>query len=303
MKKQLLSLALIAMLGACGSAEQSDEAGSTAAFDAGGSAEEAAAPRQAGAEIPAQVPQIAYTYSFGFRLPSDKVSATQEAHLKLCERQGPSRCRVVTMERSASSGNFVSGRLELQVAAPLASAFGDRLVASAASAGADTVDRGITTEELSKQIVDADARIRTKQALVDRLTALLATRSGDIAQAVEAERAINAAQEELERARAWVAEMRGRVAMSKIEISYESESRLAGGFTEPLRKSLSAMGGLVGSSLALIVTIVAVLLPWLVLAGGLFLLWRWLRPRWRWPRRDTAPAAEETLPEPATPAP
>jgi hypothetical protein len=281
----------------CGCGQASDQSERVSAPE-----QPPAAIREDKAEEPPEpsVPQIAYTYGYAFRLPSDAVGSTQEAHVKMCEQLGPQRCRIANLERSASSGKYVSGTTSLLVAASIARAFGDRLVASATRAGADTVERGINAEDLSKQIVDTDARVRTKQALVERLTVLLQTRSGNMAQAVEAERAINAAQEELEQARAWLAEMRGRVAMSTINIRYESGSPLGGGFTEPLRRSFATMGNLFGQSLGFIILLVAALLPWAILIGAAFAIWRWLRPRLPRKRHSGAAAsAEEQVPDAA----
>jgi len=287
MISRLWAAGLLALLCACGGT------GDQGAQEAGAPASEPIALRKdADSKAPqASIPQIAYTYRYTFRLPSSAVASTQDEHLKLCEQFGVARCRVANLERSASSGQYLSGSTTLLVAAPIARAFGDRAVAMAARAGADTVDRGIEGEDLSKQIVDTDARIRTKQALVDRLTILLQTRSGNMQQAVEAERAINAAQEELEQARSWLAEMRGRVAMSTITLRYESAAPLGGGFIEPIRASFAQMGNLFGQSLGLIIMVVAALLPWAILVGLVLLAVRALRRRlphldWRKPGTD-----------------
>jgi hypothetical protein len=154
---------------------------------------------------------------------------------------------------------------------------------------------------MSKQIVDTDARIRTKQALVDRLTVLLQTRSGNMTQAVEAERAINTAQEELEQARSWLAEMRGRVAMSTINLRYESAAPLGGGVLEPVRQAFADVGGLFGQSLGFIILLVAALLPWTIAAVIIFLGWRWMRsgaPPFNLRRQAEAPADAGSEPAP-----
>ena len=252
------------------------------------------APSQPAAAAPAALPQIAYTYSFGFRLPSNAVADLQERHLDLCDRLGPARCRVVEMKRGSGSGEYVQAALKLQVAAAIARPFGQRLVATAGEAGGETVDRAIAAEDLSKQMVDTAARIRIKEALVDRLTALLATRSGNIAQAVEAERAVNAAQEDLEQARGWLVEMRGRVAMSTIDIGYTSAAPLGGGFADPLRESLGDVGALFSRSLAMLIMLAAGLLPWALLAG---LAW-WLFRRFRPARRRHLAVEPELAPAP-----
>lgn len=262
MKSTLLPIVALALLSSCGEGGT----GGQARQDMVASPE--AAPQaepQADAEDSAEaaLPQIAYTYSYRFRLPTDAVTKVQETHLDLCEKLGPARCRVVEMQRGASSGEYAHGSLKLQVAAPLARDFGTRLVATAGEAGGEAIDRAIQAEDLSKQMVDTDARVRTKEALVARLTNILETRSGNIEQAVAAERAVNTAQEELEQARAWLAEMRGRIAMSTIDIAYESGGPLGGGFSEPIRRAFANIGSFTGQSLSILITLMAGLLPWL----------------------------------------
>jgi hypothetical protein len=297
--RALSSIGIVLALAACGQGEVKPQTEELQTFDV---AEAPPPPRaeyepsaQPAAQTPSQTapaaaPQIAYTYTYGFRLPADSIAKVQESHLRLCDQAGAARCRVVEMTRSASEGQASNAVLRLQVAAPAARAFGERLVQSASGSGAETVERGIAAEDLSKQIVDADARIRTKQVLVQRLTTLLETRSGNIAQAVEAERAINEAQEELEKGRAWLAEMRGRVAFSTVDISYASRTPIAGSVGNPLRQALDGVGVIFAGSLALIITIIGAALPWLALAALAWWLWRQWRRR---AERHDPPASAE----------
>ena len=281
----LIPFAFLAVLASCSDGESGSQGGEMQSFDVAeqplASRSPESSPSSPASPVEVALPQIAYVYSYTFRLPSDAVGQTQERHVELCERLGPARCRVIDLKRSAGSGDYVAGSLKLQVAAPVARAFGNQIVETATGAGAETVDRGIAAEDLSKQIVDTAARIRTKEVLVDRLTTLLETRSGNIAQAVEAERAINGAQEELEQARSWLAEMRGRVAMSTFEINYQSGAPLGGGFSDPLREAFAGIGALFGRSLALIITLIAAILPWALLLALLGWLYRLLASRLR----------------------
>ncbi|HEY0012074.1 MAG TPA: DUF4349 domain-containing protein [Allosphingosinicella sp.] len=211
-------------------------------------------------------PRIAYTYGYRFRLPSVAVAQLQERHLGLCRQLGDRRCRVLSMRRGEQSGggeeDAASAALALEVAAPLAARFGAALTQSAGNAGGETIDRTIAAEDLSRQMVDTEARIRTRETLIRRLSALLETRSGNIEQAVQAERAINQAQEELDSARTWLAEMRGRVAMSKFEIGYDA----VGATAVPERNAFAAAFATVGTvtvqSLAVLVLIGGLLAPW-----------------------------------------
>ncbi|SMF64009.1 DUF4349 domain-containing protein [Allosphingosinicella indica] len=284
--KHVLVLAVLFAAAACSHA---DEAGVVEQSDA--LPEQQAPPSEAQQEPPGapaadavavQMPRIAYAYRFAFRLAPDRVAALQDRHLAMCDALGPMRCRVADLQRAAGEGEHTQGSLKLLVAADAARLFGDRLAAAADGAGGETVARAITAEDLSKQMVDTEARIRIKQALVDRLTALLATRSGNIQQAVEAERAVNAAQEELEQARAWLAEMRGRVALSTMDIAYQSGAPLAGGFATPVREAWGEVASLSGKSLAMILIVVAALAPWAAALALILVavrLYRRRRPR------------------------
>jgi hypothetical protein len=266
--------------------------------------QESGAPASSSAVLPETAPRIAYSYGYRFRVPGDALAALQERHLHLCRALGQARCRVVSMRRSESRQTPEQRRadqplpeppaaaLELQVAASIADAFGSRLTASTGQAGGETVDRQIGGEDVSRQMVDSEARIRTRESLVRRLSVLLQTRSGNIQQAVEAERAINQAQEELEAARTWLAEMRGRVAMSHIAIAYEAAGvALPRLDRNPIATSWSRIGTLTTQSLAALLLVAGVVLPWLGI-GLLFLLLA------RWHRRRTD--AAETAAAPST---
>lgn len=237
-------------------------------------------PERAG-QVAVSIPRIAYTYSYTFRLATDRLGPVQERHLELCRQAGPERCRIVNLERSAATGDYATATTTLQVAAPIAAQFGERLTATAAREGADMVERGISGEDLSRQMIDTEARIRTREVLIRRLTELLETRSGNIQQAVEAERAINTAQEELEAARGWLAEMRTRVAMSTFTINYQSGAPLAGGVTEPIRDAFAEVGAVFSRSLAMLILLVGILLPWLTVGALVFLAVRAIRRRRR----------------------
>jgi hypothetical protein len=223
--------------------------------------------------IDVTVPRIAYTYGFAFRLDGDRIAAVQERHLALCRRLGPALCRVTAMRRSGTADGDAAASLKLQVSASLADGFGRNLVAVASEGGGETVDRSIAAEDLSRQMIDSEARIRTREVLIQRLTILLQTRSGNIEQAVAAERAINAAQEELEAARAALADMRGRVAMSAVEIAYAARGAEPDP-TNPIALAFGQVASTAASSLGAMILIVGMALPWAIVAGLIFLFVR-----------------------------
>ena len=259
------------------------------------SVEPGAAPQSA--PIAVTMPRIAYSYGFSFRLDRERIAAVQERHLAACRRLGPSLCRVTAMQRGGTNDGDSGANLKLQIAAGLADGFGRTLAAIAGEGGGETLDRSIRAEDLSRQMIDSDARIRTRELLIQRLTALLQTRSGNIEQAVEAERAINGAQEELEAARAELADMRGRVAMSAVEISYVARGP-APDSPNPIVQAFDQVASVSTSSVGAMIMIVGIALPWALLGGLVFLAVRTVRRR-----RDSADAEPEAEISGARPGP
>ncbi|MEO9470369.1 DUF4349 domain-containing protein [Parasphingorhabdus sp.] len=273
----LLSLSLAACSGAGEHAAQYDLAEAEMAESAGDAAASAAEPMgspidQAPGAIPVSKPQIAYSYDFGFRLPAAEISKVQQAHITLCNSVPENGCQILNMSNSGGEGDYANGQLHLQVAAPKARDFGTKLASAIDESGGSQISSSITGEDLSKKIVDTEARLRSRELLSKRLTDLLATRKGTVAELVEAERAVTQVNEEIDRARSWLTEMRGRVAYSTVMVNYQSGAPGSGGFMRPIRDALGGLSSSLGSSVAVVITLIAMLAPWLLLIGlGVYL--------------------------------
>ena len=272
-------LALAACSGGSENSVQYDMAESElmeATVDATADAPAAAAPAEgvggSSSEIPVSITQIAYSYQYGFRLPAPDIAKAQQAHVTLCEKRGPKICRVLNMENSGGEGDYATGMLHIEVAAKEARGFGGQLAKAVDDFGGSQIAASISGEDLSKQIVDTEARLRSRVLLSQRLTELLRTKSGTVAELVQAERAVTQVNEEIDQARSWLKEMRGRVAFSKIIVNYQSGAPGSGGFLRPIREAFGGIASMLGTSIAAAVTITAALLPWiLIIALGIYL--------------------------------
>jgi hypothetical protein len=231
------------------------------------------APVQNG-QMPQSVQNIAYTYSFGFKIPPNRIADVQAQHLALCDQLG-SRCHVVSMEQVGDTRSTDAG-MELAVAASAARPFGDTLVKVVEHEGGDVTGRTIQGENLTKQMVDMEARLQGRQALADRLLGVVKTHQGSIADLVSAQKSLADVQQEIDAARAELAEARGRVAMSNIRISYAGSAGL-GGFTAPIADAFASFGSIAGMSLSALLSLLAVALPWLIPAALIVLIVRWRR--------------------------
>ncbi len=218
-------------------------------------------------------PQIAYVYEFGFRLNGKMIAPLQQRHADLCESKGLNVCRIISMEQTGSEGDYVQGALQLAVKADLARAFGKDLARVAERADGEQTSSSITGEDLSKQIVDTQARLRARTVLRDRLLEVLATRKGTVKELIEAERGVAQVNEEIDQATSWLAEMSGRVAYSRLNLSYESGSPSSGGFIEPIRAAIGSIGAILGMIAAALIVIATIGVPLILLAFALRLGW------------------------------
>ena len=291
MRKALILLAPVSLfaLAACGS-EADNEASAPfgdqaaeAAADAVTVAEEGSAAVEAPAEpaadgelaalssrpdLPVTLPKVAYAYDLGFRLAGADIVPLQQEHADMCEALGPYNCQIVQLTSSGEVGEDIRGELVLAVAADRARGFAKILSGAANEAGAESFRANIQGEELSKSIVDTEARLRSRIALRDRLLEVLETRRGKVEELVEAERSVAAVNEEIDAAQSWLAEQKGRVAFSRMTISYETATP-GGSFLGPIEGALGALGSIFGMLIAVLIVLGAIAGPLLAGAFGI----------------------------------
>lgn len=221
--------------------------------------------RQNGAEstpIATNLPKLAYAYGFAYSLPASDMSGLMRRHANICEQQGQMSCQILGMNLSGEieDGNR-RGTLQLAVATRHARAVRALLEDEANDADAEQLSANISTDELSKQLVDTQARIETRTALRDRLMQVLKTRKGTVQELVQAERSVAQVNEEIDQAKSWLNEMQGRVAFSRIDIRYQSAEATGSDFLDPVKGALGSLGSVLGMLVAALILILAVGLP------------------------------------------
>lgn len=142
-----------------------------------------------------------------------------------------------------------------------------------------------TVEDVTKAYTDVETRLKVKREALARIRELLKTRAGNLKDVLEAEREIARITEEIE-----LAEGERRFYDHQIQLS-----TLTVDLTEPVPVNLSKPGSwqalgdvlrdassLVAKSLAALLAVMLVLIPWLLAGYGVFRAGRWL-----WRRRKT----------------
>jgi len=263
---------------------QGDSSTSAPAVQAEAAAADSALAGSAVADLPAiavTLPRMAYVFDYGFRLPGAEIAALQLRHADMCEALGPSQCMIVGMDGAGGEEpSEAHGTLELAVAAPIARGFVGELSAVAEGFHGEQVSASINGEDVSKQLVDTEAQLRSRVELRDRLQQVLRTRQGSVEELVEAERQVAAVNQEIDQARSWLAETRGRVQFSRVQLAYASTTPVGSDFMSPVAGALGSLGSILGVVVAGIILLAGVAGPFVLGALGL---------RW-WQRRKIAVA-------------
>lgn len=232
-------------------------------------------------------PQIAYSYDVTYSFDRANVAQVQGEQLALCRKLGIARCVVVrsTLHRPGPDEPVASDEAMLLVDARIAGSVNQQLDALAEKGGAQIAERGASAEDFTRQVIDADAKVRAKQVLAERLLAIIRSGKGNIGELVAAERAYATTQEELDAARMERGSLARRVKMSDVTIHYVRSGAVAP--SSAIVDSLRSAGATLSNSLATLITAAVAVLPWLVVAAVLLLILRRLARKraWRLPWR------------------
>ena len=227
---------------------------------------------------PAPVLYLAYSYAMGLEIPSDRLSGVMDAHILACTAAGPRLCQLIGSNKSGDPESFMQGYVSLRGEPNWLATFRNGISAQVDEAGGRIQSSTTNTEDLTRAIVDTEARLRAQTALRDRLQELLRSRPGRLSDLLEVERELARVQGEIDAVQSNLVVMRTRVSMSELTLNYQSAPRPVGSDTfEPLRNAFANFLGIVVAGFAAIITIIAGLIPFAIVIVPLV----WLALRWR----------------------
>jgi len=295
-----LVLGLAIVLAACSRSEQFSESVPAPMGDiaemkmqaGAGFAEQAdlASPPPPGSEPsnPSDQSFLAYRYNHSFELPAENIIATAKSHADLCMQAGPSKCQVLGSSQSAYSKTNVSAQLSFRAQPDWLVGFKQEIYESVEAADGKIRNESSSVEDLTRSILDTDARLKAKKTLRERLEKHLETRDAKLGDLLAMERELARVQGEIESATSQLNALRKRVSMSVVDINYQSRSvAVARGNFAPIAEAFDEFFFMLSSSAAAVILFVAAILPWLLLIIPLFWLIRYL-----WRKRKARKAAE-----------
>ena len=232
----------------------------------------------------AQQQYIAYTHNLGMRLPSDAVEPLMQSHIELCRSAGTAECLVTNSNLNNQSDEHTSGWLRIKASKDWIDEFMQGVDGEADEAGGEIINRQTSAEDLTRLIIDTDARLNAQITLKGRLEDLLATREGELADLLEIERELARVIGQVESITSNLKALQQRVSMQDLTVSYEPKiSPIAGQRFNPLSDAFGNFFSNLSSGLAGVINFFALGLPWMFLIGAMLFIW--LRMIWPWARK------------------
>ena len=242
-------------------------------------------PNGPGGGQPAGQRLIAYTYNYGFKVPATGMQGLLDAHKKQCEDAGPVKCYVVNSSISGLGEDQSYGQMTLRGSADWVRTFRSGMSEGLKPFNATLDSNSDSAEDLTVNIVDSEARLRSLKTMRDRLEQLLRDRPGKLGDLLEIEREFARVQGEIDSSESILAQMKLRVAMSVVSLGYTAS--FPPGSESVWRPVGDAFGGFEASfagAFAGIVRFIAEILPVLIF-GGLVIFAGVSILRWRGTRR------------------
>jgi hypothetical protein len=269
-------------LAACSRKEEApapaaDAAASAPAPAANADAADAASPAAERTPLvpPAAVslPQLAYAYKYALAAPPKAVRKLVTKHEQVCWAAGPTVCQVVGSNVSEEGKDQVSATLTLRAQPQWLRTFRAGLDDDTRAVGGRTITADTSSDDLSRNIVDTEASLRSQVILRDRLEDALKTRKAKVSELFEMEQQLAEVRGQIDATRSQVAMMKGQVAMSTLTVSYRSKGVLApSGSFAPLGEAAGDVVGILVGVLAFLIRAAAVLAP----VAGLAALGWWV---------------------------
>jgi len=250
---------------------------------------------------PAATPLLAYSYDYGISAPPANIRVLVQKEEQDCTAAGVAACEITGVNVSQTAPDQVTGQLTLKATPAWLKGYEGRLSADAQGAGGQLTKTQVTTEDLSRQIVDTQAAVAAKTALRDRLQQMLQTRQADLSDLLAVEDKLADVQGDLDATNSELAAMRERVATSDVTIDYASAGLLAPqGAWAPLGGAVSGATGVLATSVAVLIYLVAFVAPWALIIGGA--LWVFRKRIFRTRPRAAASGAGNSSPPPQPPS-
>ena len=240
---------------------------------------------------------LAYRYAYGLIMPAKSVKATSDKHIQICRDAGPAKCQITGASTNSYSDEDVRANLSLRAEPDWLLGFLGGIKADVSEVDGKIQTETTSVDDLTRAILDTDARLKAKRILQKRLENLIETRDAELPDLLTLEREIARVHGEIESATANLKALRARVSMSVVNISYTSErNAISQKSVSPIGRAIKDFVSIISNGIAGVIYVFAYMLPWIIF----IVLPTFFAGRWFWRRRKVVSANPTETSEPET---
>ncbi|MCW1403223.1 DUF4349 domain-containing protein [Novosphingobium sp. MW5] len=230
------------------------------------------APGVTPAITPGVAPGVAFNYTFAFTLPAKSISTVQQKHAEACAALGASKCRVTGVSFEQESEDKAGGRTDFMLAPDLAYRFGNEGIAAVEKASGKLANAQVNGRDAGSEIKLSQADSASLQAEIARIEQRLAAKGLTGDERAELQRQIASLRGEVRTKAQERKGLESEIATTPVSFTYSSQGVLDGGNT--FGKAASASWSSASTMLSMVALFAGVLLPWVLLAALIVLLFR-----------------------------
>ena len=157
---------------------------------------------------------MSYRYAWEFSVPTENMSGLQAAHKKLCEDAGPANCYITSSQlEGIGNAEGAYGRLSMRTTEAWMRKFEQGVGEGLKPFGGSIYSTGRDSEDLTTQIVDHEARLRSMISHRDALQKMIDDKPGRLSDLLEIQKALAESQGNIDASQSLLAELRLGVSM------------------------------------------------------------------------------------------
>lgn len=204
---------------------------------------------------------VAVTHTLTVAADGASLRAVFDRTVALCEQAG---CEITSSEYRSAEASYESGGSGGTLSARIPPSALDQFLRQVGTGGTVLSHRR-DAEDRSQQVIDAEARVRNLSGLRDRLRALLRERTASVQQVLEVERELANVQIQLDAAHDMRRLLAAQTEMVAVHLHVVETGTARG--TGAVTQALDTAGERFLESVAGVVTVAAMALPWLLCAA------------------------------------
>ncbi|RZK01019.1 MAG: hypothetical protein EOO76_10440 [Novosphingobium sp.] len=237
-------------------------------------------------------PGVAFDYRYAFVLPDTAISAVQERHAAACEKLGPQHCRIAGMRYTLVDEDEVRGQLLFKLDPALARNFGKEGIAAVEQAKGRLVDAAIEGNDVGSVIDQSQQRSKRIEDELGGVDKRLAEGVKTASEREELQRRAEQLRQQQNVEQTRRDEGAEMLANTPMTFNYAGKRGFSWG-DSPIGDAWATSQSSFITMVSIILVALGALLPWVLLAALLVVLWRKtpLRNLRRKPR-EAAPASE-----------